>query len=145
MESQDSQYSSATKAFNKADEEINKKAREAEVLKLVRKVDVLASYPDFKLSDSPTIEEIRNINDMKDGTLYTINGGSSVKIFRRRAEAHTFNAVSFASAQSASQRDRYEKGKPMHNATDIPFDFYNGLREVPQKFDRPTKTPHRTK
>ncbi len=145
MKSQDPQYGSVAKAFSKVDKQIRRKAKQCEVRELVQKVDMLSWCPDFRLSDPPTVEEMQDINNMEDGTLYTINGGSSVKIFRRRSEVPSFNAVSFPSAQSPSHRDRYEKGKPIHNATDIPFDFYNGLREVPQKPDRPTKTPRRTK
>jgi hypothetical protein len=110
MESQDTQYSSVTEAFNKLEEEINGKASKDEVLELAQKVDVIYRCPDFKLSDPPTIEEAQEINNMEDGTLYTINGSNSIMIFRRQNDApsasthqastmRTLNVASDASTQ----------------------------------------------
>jgi hypothetical protein len=78
---------SIAKAFEKLDLELNNKANKNEVHELAQKVDMLALCPDFKLSSPPTVEEVQDINNMEEATLYTINGGPAVMIFRRQYNA----------------------------------------------------------
>jgi hypothetical protein len=87
MESQDSQHGSMIKAFDKLDAELNNKVNEDDFKAIVQLVLASSLCPDFKLSDPPTIEEVTEINEMVEGTFYTINGGNAVMIFRRPARS----------------------------------------------------------